>query len=42
MQQFPKFITLCTAQQVSGVVTPIISSSTTAITASGFTVGALW
>jgi hypothetical protein len=44
MQQFFKFITwhLYTAQHVLGVVTPIISSSTTAVAASGFTVGAWW
>jgi len=46
MQQFLKLITwhllVCTAQHVSGVLTPIIRNSTTAVAASGFTVGAWW
>jgi hypothetical protein len=33
---------LFTAQHVSGDLTPIIKSSTTAVAASGFTVGAWW
>jgi len=41
MQQFLQFITwrLFSAQRVSGVLTPITRTSTTAVAASGFTVG---
>jgi Na+/H+ antiporter NhaC len=46
MQQFLKFITLhllvCTAQHITSVLTAIIRSSTTAVAAFGFTVGAWW
>jgi len=44
MQQSLQFITwhLFTAEHVSGVLKPIIRSSTTAVAASGFTVGAWW
>jgi len=42
MQQSLQFITrrLFKAQHISGVLTPIIKSSTTAVAAFGFTVGA--
>jgi hypothetical protein len=44
MHHFLKFITWrsCTAQHVSGFLTSIIRRSTTAVAASGFTVGAWW
>jgi hypothetical protein len=46
MQQFLKFITwrllVCTAQRVPDVLTSIIRSSTAAVAASDFTVGAWW
>jgi len=43
-QKSLQFITwrLFTAQHVSGVLTPILRRSTTAVAASGFTVGAQW
>ena len=44
MQQFIQFITYVYVQlnMFRGVLTPIIRSSTTAVAASGFTVGAWW
>jgi hypothetical protein len=40
--KFNSFSSLFTAQHASGIPTPIIRSSTTAVAASGFTVGAWW
>jgi len=44
MQQFLRLITCCldSAQHVLGIIVPIIGSSTTAVAASGFTVGERW